>query len=401
MAKTEIPTLNLTDLPEIQRLTRIPVSQGGHLATLAEILQQPSTWRVTAEQMRLTLPAMANQLKDVKAIILTGSGSSEYAGDCVRPMLQRRLSITVQAIGSGIILTDGTDLLPTARPALMISFARSGDSPESVAALLKVTEIDSAIRQLVITCNREGQLAQRAQTDDSVEAIVLDERTNDRSLVMTSSFTNMALAAIALGWQQSPSEYISFAEGLSASGEDLLRQCFESLPEVARLPFDRAFYLADASVFGAAREAALKMTEMTAGRVMTASETYLGLRHGPMSAVHPNTLILCFLSSDQVRRQYECDLIEELNAKQLGLRKILVGSDIPSSLLNAGDLAIEHPGFAVAGDDGCAILHLLVGQVLAFYRCMQEGLHPDAPSATGVINRVVQQFRLHGVDLHA
>lgn len=116
-----------------------------------------------------------------------------------------------------------------------------------------------------------------------------------------------------------------------------------------------------------------------------------------MSAVDANTLVVCFLSSDPVRRAYEEDLIEELNAKKLGLRKVLVGTGAPANLLQPGDLAIDHNGFAKAGDDGSSMLHVMVGQVLAFFRCMQEGLKPDAPSATGVINRVVQSFHLHGV----
>jgi tagatose-6-phosphate ketose/aldose isomerase len=207
----------------------------------------------------------------------------------------------------------------------------------------------------------------------------------------------MVLATMALAWKDNPAGLLAFAQVLCSTGENLLRDCFETLPEVARLPFHRAFYLADASAFGAAHESALKMTEMTAGRVMTASETYLGLRHGPMSAVDANTLVVCFLSSDPVRRAYEVDLIEELNAKKLGLRKVLVGAEIPLELLNAGDLALDHGGFAEVGDDGSSMLHVMVGQVLAFFRCMQEGLKPDAPSATGVINRVVQSFQLHGL----
>ncbi|MDE1176453.1 MAG: SIS domain-containing protein [Edaphobacter sp.] len=364
---------------------------------MREILQQPATWLITAKQASALLVDLKHFTDGVAAVILTGSGSSEYAGDCSRPMLQRRLAITVQVTGSGTILTDGIDLLAPERPALMISFARSGDSPESVAALLKVSEADTAVRQLVITCNANGQLAAKAKMDANVHAVVLDDRTNDRSLVMTSSFTNMVLTAMSLGWSANPSEFISFAEQLSQTAERLLDDAFQRLPKIARLPFHRAFYLADASAFGAARESALKMTEMTAGRVMTTSETYLGLRHGPMSAIDPNTLVVCFLSSEPVRRAYEIDLISELNAKKLGLRKILVGANIPQDLLNDGDLAFEDNGFVAAGDDGCSLLHVLIGQVLAFYRCMHEGLKPDAPSATGVISRVVQKFRLHGI----
>ncbi len=382
----------IESLPEIVRLQSIS-EDTGHTHTLEEILQQPSTWRATARQLVSALPQLTRHLHGVSSVILTGSGSSEYAGDCCRAFLQRRLGLTVQVVGSGTILTNGTDLFPTSRPAVMISFARSGDSPESVAAL----EAAAELRQLVVTCNANGRLALRAAQDERIKAVVLDEKTNDRSLVMTSSFTNMVLATMALAWRNKPSELLPFAELLSATGEDVLYDCFERLPEVARLPFHRAFYLADASAFGAARESALKMTEMTAGRVMTASETYLGLRHGPMSAVDANTLVVCFLSSDPVRRAYEEDLIEELNAKKLGLRKVLVGTEVPANLLKPGDLAIDHNGFAKAGDDGSSMLHVMVGQVLAFFRCMQEGLKPDTPSSTGVISRVVQSFQLHGV----
>ena len=38
------------------------------------------------------------------------------------------------------------------------------------------------------------------------------------------------------------------------------------------------------------------MLEMTAGRVIAISETCLGLRHGPMSMVHGDALVVCFLS---------------------------------------------------------------------------------------------------------
>jgi tagatose-6-phosphate ketose/aldose isomerase len=390
-------SLTLHDSPAIARLFEIPESEGGHLATLTEILQQPSTWRKTAKQVAAALPALVESFAGLQAYVLTGSGSSEYAGDCVRPFLQRRLKATVQTVGSGTILTDGVDLLSPSRPALMISFARSGDSPESLGALEKVVSIDPSIRQLAITCNREGQLARRAAEGADLQAIVLDEKTNDRSLVMTSSFTNMVLAALSLGFRGAGTEYVQFADVLSSCAESLLQQSFKKLPAIANLTFHRAFYLADASAYGAARESALKMTEMTAGRVMTASETYLGLRHGPMSAVDSHTLLVCFLSSDPIRRSYECDLIEEVNAKQLGIAKVIVGADIPTELLRKDDLALDLPGFGAAGDDGAAILHVLVGQVLAFYRCMHEGLRPDAPSASGVINRVVQKFHLHGI----
>jgi len=139
----------------------------------------------------------------------------------------------------------------------------------------------------------------------------------------------------------------------------------------------------------------LKMLEMTAGKVGAMSETYLGLRHGPMSYIHPDTLVICFLSSDPTIRAYECDLMRELDQKNLGLLKLVVGDDVPADVVRHHDVVIDCPGLAQAGDDNTPVIDVVVGQLLGFFRCMHEGLRPDSPSEGGVINRVVQSFTLH------
>ena len=380
----------------LKALTARPESEQvelGYGHTLKEILQQPETWRVTGEQVQAALGTLKATVQGKGAVVLTGSGSSEFVGECCRPIIQNGSGITTQVIGSGDLLTHGVSRLPVQRPALMVSFARSGDSPESVGALSLVQSLDPAIQHLVITCNRNGQLATKYASDDKVKVVVLDERTNDHSLVMTSSFTNMVLAASALGMLDAGDAFGKLAQRLSAAGEEILGKAFSQLPEVGEDQFSRAFYLASPSLTGAARESALKMMEMTSGRVMTVDMTYLGLRHGPMSGVSGETLVVCFLSSDPLVRAYEADVIRELNQKKLGLRKLIVGSEIPADLAEEGDVLIEHSGFQNDLESG--ILYVLVGQVLAFFRCMKEGLRPDAPSAEGVINRVVQGFRIY------
>src|SRR6185436_1040143 len=88
------------------------------------------------------------------------------------------------------------------------------------------------------------------------------------------------------------------------------------------------------------------MLEMTAGRVLTLTESFLGLRHGPMSAVHDHTLIVAFLSSDTLVRAYEADLLGELDRKELGTQKLIVGSRVPPGLATRpGDVIVE------CGDD--------------------------------------------------
>ena len=370
----------------------------GYFHTLREILQQPSTWLATGRQLASLAPSLRETIAGVRALVLTGSGSSEYAADCVRIPLQNRLGIPVQVIGGGALLTHAGKAILPGRPALMVSFARSGDSPESVGAVSLLLDTEPEIRHLVLTCNKDGRLATTwpaNPNDPRVRSIILDQRTNDRSLVMTSSYTNMVLAAHALGLLPDPQSIVTLSENLSRAAADLLLAHFDSIAELGRSNFQRIVYLASGATLGAARESALKMLEMTAGRVWSMHESYLGLRHGPMSAVHADTLIVCFLSSDPLVRAYECDLIRELNRKQLGQSKIVFGSSIPADLARPGDLLIDCPGLAACGDDAAPILHILIGQLLGFFRSMQQGLKPDAPSATGVISRVVGTFQLH------
>jgi tagatose-6-phosphate ketose/aldose isomerase len=247
----------------------------------------------------------------------------------------------------------------------------------------------------VITCNATGKLSTTFRGNSRVQVVALDDATNDRSLVMTSSFTNLVVAAQSLGFLNTPKLYMEKCRQLSAIASRLIETYIGTIATAARSNFKRIVFLGTGAKFGAAREAALKMLEMTAGKITAMPETYLGLRHGPMSFVHADTLIVCFLSSESTARPYECDLIRELDRKSLGMMKVVVGDGVPTDLLRKHDIAIECPGLLEAGDDAAPVIDVVVGQLLAFFRCMQEGLRPDSPSESGVINRVVQSFTLH------
>lgn len=369
--------------------------KSGYFHTLHEILQQPSTWLHTGKQLVSNAANLCDAIAPIKGLIFTGSGSSEYAGECVRLTLQKKLSIPVQVVGGGALLAYGSKAIPPGRPGLMVSLARSGDSPESVGAVSVILEQEPEINHLIVTCNRSGQLATTFRGNSRVSVVLLPEQTNDRSLVMTSSFTNLVLAAMFLGMLQTPAEYLALTECLSRKAEELLQVHFDTLADAGRREFNRVVFLASGPRLGAARESALKMLEMTAGRVYANCETYLGLRHGPMSAVHSDTLVVCLLSSDPLVRAYECDLIRELNDKRLGMAKIVFGENIPQDLKRSGDVFIESAGLAEIGDENMPALDMLLGQLLAFFRCLNDGLEPDSPSSNGVIHRVVQSFRLH------
>jgi tagatose-6-phosphate ketose/aldose isomerase len=370
-------------------------SSDGYVHTLREILQQPATWLDTCNRILAGAASIERLCDGIAGLVLTGSGSSLYAGECVRPPLRKELGVTVEAIGAGDLLTHGAAVLPPGRPALLISLARSGDSPESAAVIALMLAAEPQVRHLVITCNRAGRLCTTYGDNPRVHVIVLDDRTNDRSLAMTSSLTNMSLAARFVGMRNAPDGYRLLVERLSRACAAVLKNALAPLARVAATGFARAVFLGSGSRVSAAREAALKMLEMTDGRVPTIAETYLGVRHGPLSFIHEDTLVVAFLSSDPLLRAYESDLLLELDRKRLALAKVIVGEQIPASLLRAGDIAIECGGMQEIGDENAPPLDVVVGQLLAFFRCLAEGLRPDAPCASGIISRVVKPFALH------
>jgi tagatose-6-phosphate ketose/aldose isomerase len=367
----------------------------GYYHTLREIFQQPETWRDTCERVLARGGDLDRLMDGVKSVALTGSGSSLYAGECARLALRQELGITVDAAGAGSVLTHGSAALPAGRPAVLVSLARSGDSPESGAAVAQMLEAEPDVRHLVITCNQGGHLATAYRADPRVHVIVLDERTNDRSLAMTSSATNMWLAARFLGMRRTPDRYRALCEQLSRAGEQLLQNASEALSRVAGIGFRRAVFLGSGSRAGAARESALKMLELTAGRVTTLCESYLGVRHGPMSYIHEDTLLVCFFSSDPLLRAYESDLITELNRKRLGMAKVILGEKVPVGLAGEADTVIDCPGPAEIGDENATALDLVAGQLLACFRSIAEGFHPDSPSESNVISRVVGSFTVY------
>lgn len=374
--------------------------QHGYAHTAREIAQQPDTWLETARAAVNARPVLRELLRaaDVRPggaglVVLTGSGSSLYVAECAAMPLQQALHTTVRAVSSGQLLTHLDGCVPPDRPGLCLSLARSGDSPESAAVVDQVLAARPAWHHLIITCNGNGRLATRYAGRAGIVRLILADRTCDRSLVMTSSFTNMLLATHLLASLDDPSSYLAQVDQIAGVARQMLDHS-AVLAATARRAFRSAVFLGSGSRLGAAREAALKMVEMTAGGVAASADTFLGLRHGPMSAVHDDSLVVCFLAGDPITRAYELDLIRELNRKQLGAR-LIIGDQVPSEVVRDDDLVLDCRGLSRAGDDLATVTDAMAGQLLAFFRCLSVGLRPDAPSTDNVINRVVEDFALY------
>jgi tagatose-6-phosphate ketose/aldose isomerase len=401
-ASVEEWLLALAGSGEIGSLLRASPSEQaarGYEHTLREICQQPVTWLETASAVLGRTQDLDDTVAGVGAVVLTGSGSSLYAGECVAPCLQSTLRLPVAAVAAGLILTHPEVCLPPSGPFLVVSLARSGDSPESRGVVDWLLECRPQARHLFITCNRLGSLATSYRAVPGVSAFVLDEKTHDRSLAMTSSFTNLVLAARGLGAPRDPRRCEARARELARAGARLLLERGDALAAAARGGFGSVAFLGSGCRLGSAREAALKMLELNAGEVWTMAESFLGLRHGPMSAVRRDTLIVAFLSSDPVVRAYEADLLRELDQKSLGAQRVLVGCAVPDDLASRpDDLVVDCGEEAPLADEDLTVVDAVVGQLLGFFRCLAAGHRPDSPSAEGVITRVVENFEIHRRD---
>jgi len=361
------------------------LAEDGHLTapqyTLQEILRQPLLWPITVESVRSASERLrlGVKLKDAR-VLLTGAGTSAYAAAGVAAAWPQARAVPT------------TDLLVDAERYLLdvdavISLARSGDSPESTAVVELVRNLRPDILQLAIVCNEDGALS-HASLDG---LIVLDPRTNDQSLVMTGSFSNLVVAGLVL---VQPDTIAAAASEFSERAAALLPNIDRACRSVAASVRDRIVILSSSPLLGWAREAGLKTLEMTAGRFPVVTETHLGLRHGPMSFVEADTLVLCLLSSDPVRRRYEADLIHELRTKKLGY---LVGIADPAEAEGLFDALI--PAVAPHANDALRTPFEILGpQLLGYHLSLSVGLNPDNPSPDGVINRVVQGVRIYPAD---
>ena len=342
--------------------------------TLQEIFQQPALWPTTVER------ALAGRRKfhlDGRRLLFTGAGTSAYAADAIA------------AAGFDCRAVPTTDLLVDAERHLagmdaVISLARSGDSPESAAVVERVRALAPGIPQFAITCNPQSRLT-RAGLDG---IIFLDPRSNDRSLVMTSAFSNLALGGLCL-----LRDMDGVVTDVSRRAEKLLPAIDKACAEAAAKVRDRMVILASSPLHGWAQEARLKALEMTAGAFPVMAETFLGLRHGPMSFLRPDTFILCLLSSGKARRRYELDLVGELRAKKIG---ILMGIADPAAADGLFDMVIPALAPDLA-DELRTPFEIAVPQLLGYHLSLMKGLDPDNPSPGGVINRVVQGVTIHKI----
>ncbi|HTW31559.1 MAG TPA: hypothetical protein VMD76_07775 [Candidatus Sulfotelmatobacter sp.] len=393
------PLRTLLDLPQPEKAER------GLEHTPREISQQPDTWRITYELCARQESDLQRVLRSAgvddghaasRSVYLVGAGTSDYTGRALAPLLRSRLQCDVWALPSTTLLTEFEAFHRAGRQYLWISFSRSGDSPEGVALLERALEKYPQIRHLVITCSPQGKMAQLcARHPERAFALLLDDRVNDRGLAMTSSFSNMLLAGQCVAHVGDLARFGEAVRKMMEFGRELLPLAAQAAAEITTLGCTRACFVGSSALRAVADECALKVVELSGGRVTTLAETPLGLRHGPLSSVDSHTVFVAFLSSDSRKRGYELDLLREIDRKRLGRVRVAVTTGDGSDVKDLVDYVLPLRAAGDFPDHYRPVLDVMFGQLLGLFASMRCGLKPDQPSPEGTITRVVQPIQLY------
>jgi tagatose-6-phosphate ketose/aldose isomerase len=369
------------------------LAASGALWTAREIEQQPHSLQRThtllaglhAELQKFIAPIADNPLA---RIILTGAGTSSYIGGCLAPILDAKLAARVYAVPTTDIVSCPHLYLRADQPLLLVSFGRSGNSPESLETVTLAESLVKDVRHLLVTCNSEGAL-NRTQVRRAMTLLLPDE-THDVSFAMTSSFSCMMYATLHV--LSKPGAFDHRIGAIAQATRRVIQETRDTLQELAQNNYERVVYLGSGPFQSLAREATLKLGELTNGAVATCFDSPLGFRHGPKTFINDRTLVLVFVSNDPLTRKYDHDLLDELRNDGRAARIIEM---TPRPRIDMARDTIHVQGMTDATDVELLWPYIAIAQIYAFHQSLALGLSPDNPNKEGTVNRVVQGVRLY------
>ncbi|MFP5105312.1 SIS domain-containing protein [Neobacillus sp. C211] len=373
----------------------------GASITTAEIKQQPDLWDETfalftkkSIEIREFLQKLSSKHNRVR-VIFTGAGTSAYVGETITPYLKEKVDEKqweLLSIPTTTLVSNPYQFLKADFPTLLVSFARSGNSPESVAAVQLAEQIVTDLYQLTITCSQDGKLATRAKDDENHLLLLMPKKSNDQGFAMTGSFTCMALTALLVFDPLSVGEKLAIVRTIRHMGESVINR-EDIIQKMIDTDFERIVYLGSASLEGLTREAQLKVLELTAGKISTSFDSSLGFRHGPKSFVNEKSLVFVFVSNHPYTRLYDLDLLQEL--KQDNIANYICAIAVDGETNYDGETFSFGREAQDVPDAYLALPFVMIGQTVSLLASIKVGNTPDTPSPSGTVNRVVKGVTIH------
>lgn len=381
--------------------TEQELTELGAQITTAEIKQQPELWRDTFNIYQSNKDAIEQFLAEARemangqrvSVVFTGAGTSDYVGDTCAPYLRHVGNTDVfdfKPIATTDIVSDPAGFLRAEDPTILVSFARSGNSPESLAAVEIAGKFVKNIKFLNITCAPEGKLAVESAGDPRALTLLIP-RANDKGFAMTGSYSCMTLLSTLIFDASSDEQKKAWIEQAALMGEEVVSREAE-IADFLSGDFNRVTYLGSGSFVGLAQEAQLKILELAHGLVATSWDSCMGYRHGPKSFVDDKTLVFVFMNNNEYTRQYDLDILNEIDGDGIAAKTIAVQQD--------GATSFEHTAFTFAGRDALpegylALPFVMVAQVISLLNSVRVNNTPDTPSPSGTVNRVVKGVTIH------
>lgn len=379
-------------------LNKMNNNNGFEFSTIKEIKGQPELWAKLWSDFQLINEELRDYLKNIFnnnqiQIILTGAGTSAFIGDVLLGVFNKNISNHIKAVPTTDLVTHPQLYLNKNKEYLLVSFARSGNSPESSQVIYLAEKFSKKVHHLIITCNKNSELTKIVSNKDHY-IFLMPPDADDKGLAMTGSFTTMLLAGLLCAKINSDENLDSQVTILCKYGHRIISDYFEALQKTAELDFCRAVFLGSGLLKGTAEESHLKLQELTDGKVICKFDSFMGFRHGPKAVVDENTLVVYLFSNNKHVNLYEVDLVNSISAGRKNLYTVgvseekieVTGIDL-QIVLSENDRQLQ--------EDFLAIVSVLPSQLLGYFKSLKLGLNPDSPSDSGMIHRVVQGVNIY------
>lgn len=358
--------------------------------TYYEICQQAEKWREVYrlyEQRKEKIEEfLAKVGSDVK-IIFTGAGTSEYVGNILNEYLKSLGTYDFSSIATTDLVSAPYLHLKKDQKTLLVSFARSGNSPESLAAVNLGEQIVDDFYNMALTCAPDGKLALKLKDDDKSFVFIEPEGTNDKGFAMTSSFSSMLLTGLLIFDKRDDKKEL--VESIAKTCQAIIADK-ENIEKLVDFDFERIIYLGSGPLYKLTNEARLKILELTAGNVASLYESSMGFRHGPKSFVNDKTLVVSFISKNSYTRKYDLDILEETFADKIAPRIIAIANEEIK-----GDFEKLIYKNQINEDIYLALPYIVIAQLISLITSLRVGNTPDNPSKSGTVNRVVKGVEIH------
>ena len=381
--------------------TDAELAKMGAKITTREIEQQPELWQQTWSIFQnnktkiIDFLSQINQKWGKVRVIFTGAGTSAYVGNTIMPYLQKhgdRKKYDFEAIDTTKIVSTPEDYLEKDTPTILVSFARSGNSPESVATVELAKKLVTNLYQIAITCAPEGHLAQDLEGDPTGFVLLMPEKSLDQGFAMTGSFSCMSLMALLVFDTLTDENKEHIVSQIAQMGKSVIDR-EDKIQSLVDIDFNRITYIGSGSLGGLAEETRLKILELTAGEVAALFDTSMGLRHGPKSFLDKKTIVFDFVSNNTYTRQYDLDILNEIRDDQIVPLVMAVGQEKEDQDFSGKSFMFAEK--ELLPDAYLALPDVMFGQTIALLTSIKVNNKPDTPSPTGTVNRVVKGVTIH------